>query len=110
MADDIAKAMSFLSLVEGESGVRTEVARAAIDRVFRDEEVSDSEIALEVAEKWAARQSASLLEALASTERSPERDKARRRLNGFLARRGFRGEAMKDATARAVELARGQTS
>ena len=91
-------------------GVDGDLARDAIDRVFRDEDVSDSEIALEVAEKWAARQSPSLLQALASPERSAERDKARRRLNRFLARRGFGGEAMKGATARAVELARERTS
>ncbi|MFV1988702.1 MAG: hypothetical protein ACC682_15615, partial [Gemmatimonadota bacterium] len=62
-------------------------------------------LAREVAEKWVARQSAALPDALASDGRSPERDKARRRLHGYLTRRGFRGDALGEATRRAVEVA-----
>ena len=41
-------------------------------------------------------------------EAGPARDKARRRLHGYLARRGFRGEALSAAMNRAAELATGQ--
>lgn len=91
-------------------GVNGDLAKTAIDRVFGDEQVSDRGIAVEVAEKWVARQNASTLEALATDGRSAERDKARRRLHGYLARRGFRGDALRDATRRAIDLAREATS
>lgn len=91
-------------------GVNGDLANATIDRVFDDEEVSDEALAFTMAEKWIARQNASTLEALAMEGRSSERDKARRRLSGFLARRGFRGEAMRDATQRAINLAREATA
>lgn len=87
-------------------GLTAELAAAAIDGVFDDEEVSDRALALEVAERWVARQGMSTLQALAQRARSAERDKVHRRLRGYLTRRGFRGEALRDATDRAVERAR----
>ena len=86
-------------------GVNGSVVQDVIDRVFEEEDASDVGLAFEVAEKWVTRQGEAVLEALASDARSADRDKARRRLHGYLSRRGFRGEALKEATARALWLA-----
>jgi regulatory protein len=88
-------------------GVDREVAENVIGRVFGEEETSDVRLGREVAANWVARQSASLLTALASRERSPDHVRAHRRLIGYLTRRGFRGEAVQEAVRRAVELAGG---
>jgi regulatory protein len=88
-------------------GLEAEVVEGALERVFADEGVSDRALALEVAEKWVARQGDALLGALASTEPSPARDKARRRLVGYLTRRGFRGDALGAGVERATALVRG---
>ncbi|HSH76650.1 MAG TPA: regulatory protein RecX [Longimicrobiales bacterium] len=84
-------------------GVESEVASEAIATVFGDEEVTDAELAREAAEAWLARQSGGVARALASEDTTAERDKARRRLYGYLARRGFHGEALHGA----LEHARG---
>lgn len=65
-------------------GVDAETAGAAIAEVWANEGVSDVDLAREVAAKWSPRT-------------GEERLRARRRLFGFLARRGFSGE-----TARTV--------
>lgn len=88
-------------------GVDGDLAKHTIDRVFEAEETSDVAIAREVAEKWVARQNAAVLQALASDGNSTERIRALRRLNGYLARRGFRGDALGEATRRAVALSKG---
>lgn len=87
-------------------GVDRGLAREAIDRVFQDEKVSDEQLAHDVAEQWMSRQNESVLQALGSDERSPERDKARRRLHAFLSRRGFRGQALTQATSEVLASAR----
>lgn len=87
-------------------GVETDLAMAAIDRVFEDEEVSDAALARESAEAWLARQGAAILEALGPDADTPQREKARRRLYGYLSRRGFRGEALTKAMEHAEHLAR----
>lgn len=87
-------------------GLSTDLADEAVDRVFEDEEVSDADLSLEVVERWVSRQGPSLLAALASRESAPERDRARRRLAGYLGRRGFRGDALREAMEQAVRLAR----
>ena len=89
-------------------GVTGDLARATIDRVFQDEETSDRELAIEVAERWVTRQSPEVLAALASEARSDDRDRARRRLDGYLARRGFSGDARRAGAERALGLARGE--
>ncbi len=91
-------------------GVAGDVAKQAIERVFEDQETSDVSLAHEVAEKWVRRQNSSILDALARDGRSPERDKAHRRLNGYLARRGFRGDALRAGTAAAIARARDPSS
>lgn len=77
-------------------GIERTVASEAITRVFADEEVSDAALAREAALGWLARQGASMRDALGDRS-SPDRDKARRRLYGYLQRRGFRGDALGSA-------------
>lgn len=89
-------------------GVRGDVARQVVEDVLGEEEVTEADLAQEVAEGWVARQSPGLLTALVRADRSPEAEKARRRLHGYLARRGFRGAALGRAMDVAVEAARAQ--
>jgi regulatory protein len=86
-------------------GVDSDVASDAIATVFDDEEVTDLALAREAAEAWLARQSERLAHALASTGPTPEREKARRRLYGYLARRGFHGDALTEALDHAARIA-----
>jgi len=88
-------------------GIHRDLADAAIEQVFEDEEVTDVALALEVAEAWVSRQSADTLAALGTGAATEDRSRVRRRLHGFLARRGFRGEALSAATARVADLATG---
>ena len=90
-------------------GVDADLASEAIRRVFEDEEVSDTGLATEAVEGWVARQGTALLEALATGGHTPERDKARRRLHGYLARRGFGGDALHAALEHAERLARARS-
>lgn len=87
-------------------GVAGDLVGQTIDRVFEDEGTSDAALARSVAEMWVARQSSSLLTALSLDGHAPERDKARRRLMGYLSRRGFRGEALGIGMTHATETAR----
>jgi regulatory protein len=64
-------------------GVDEEVARDAIRDTFEGEGTDERELALRAAEKW-------------RTRPGEERDRARRRLQGFLARRGFGGETIRE--------------
>ncbi len=73
-----------------EKGISQTTAVAAIDEVFGQAEVSEGELADQVARKR--------VQSLASLE--PE--VARRRLTAFLARRGFSSATIRDAVARAL--------
>ena len=64
-------------------GVDEETARGAIDEVMELEGASDADLARQAAARWKPR-----------AGEEPER--ARRRLHGFLARRGFGGDAIRD--------------
>jgi SOS response regulatory protein OraA/RecX len=72
-----------------QKGVSAEVAGQAIDEAFSSEKTSEQDLACAAARGWLARQGSSLRESLASTDRSKERERARRRLHAFLSRRGF---------------------
>jgi len=85
-------------------GLDPDMAFETIDRVFDAEGASDTALAIEAAEGWLRRQGAGLVAALGG-EPGPERDKARRRLHGYLSRRGFRGDALADAMERAAAAA-----
>lgn len=86
-------------------GVSGDLASSTIDDVFDAEQTTDLDLARSVAAGWIARQNQATLDALASSTRSPERDKAMRRLTSYLTRRGFRGEASGEGRAHAMELA-----
>jgi regulatory protein len=62
-------------------GVDEETARAAVEEAWEGEEVSDVALAREAAARWSPRA-------------GEEREKARRRLYAFLARRGFDHDAI----------------
>ena len=64
-------------------GVDAETAHEAIGEVMEREEISDLELAREVAAKWPRRA-------------GEEPQGARRRLYGFLARRGFGAETIRE--------------
>jgi len=85
-------------------GLDTDTAAETIDQVFEAQGASDADLAMETAEGWVRRQGAELIAALAG-EPGPQRDKAKRRLHGYLSRRGFRGEVLTRAMERAAELA-----
>ena len=77
----------------GRKRVAADVARAAVTRVMDAENVSDDELCLAAAERWAR------------THASRPGDDAlrvRRRLSAFLARRGFRPAAIRSAVEAAL--------
>lgn len=77
-------------------GVDHEVAEAAIAAVMAAENVEESELAREAAEAWARKNRSALRKAGTSKESWL---KARRRLYGHLARRGFAPDAVRAAIA-----------
>lgn len=85
-------------------GVAGEVVDRAIDEVFDEQETDDRSLARSVAERWVSRQPREVLAALASAGHSEERARAKRRLVGWLSRRGFRGAALTAGIDRALEL------
>lgn len=81
-------------------GVAARVVDAALDQVFAEEEVSEGDIAGELAEKWIRRQPARIADGLLAGGRSDDARKARRRYQGFMARRGLSGAAAWQALER----------
>jgi len=74
-----------------QKGVEAHVADAALDEVFQDPDVSEQDIARELAEGWIRKQPAALGEALLRGGFEPDAEKARRRFQGYMARRGISG-------------------
>ncbi|HSG47110.1 MAG TPA: RecX family transcriptional regulator [Longimicrobiales bacterium] len=72
-------------------GVDAGVAEAALERVFQEQGTTDADIAREVGSGWVRRQPQGLVEALLARERTPEGEKALRRFQGFMGRRGITG-------------------
>lgn len=87
-------------------GVDGELALRSIDQVFEDADLDDVTLARSVGRKWVARQGAAILAALVDARRTPEREKAHRRLHGYLSRRGFRGAALGEGMEAARQAAR----
>ncbi|MEX2466021.1 MAG: regulatory protein RecX [Gemmatimonadota bacterium] len=87
-------------------GVSAELAGDVIEEVFENEEVTDVSLAREIADGWVARQGRALLDALGADERSPERERAHRRLRAYLSRRGLGGDALRAGVERAVSTAK----
>ena len=86
-------------------GIPQELAHRTIDGVFYAEGTSDEDLARLVAEKWVTRQNPTVLQALVNEAWSDEKQKARRRLTAWLARRGFGGGALGDAIQHAIRVA-----
>lgn len=85
-------------------GVDQDVAGRVVDDVLDDEAITEADLVRQVASGWLARQGAATLQALAAKERTPAAEKARRRLHGHLARRGFGGAALGQAMAVVREI------
>jgi len=88
-------------------GVGPDVAGRVVDRVLADEEITEADLVRQVASAWLSRQPAATAEALVATRRSPASEKARRRLQGYLSRRGFGGGALGRALDMVKELLEG---
>ena len=73
-------------------GISPSVAEEAVDSVFLEEGASEAGLAELAARKWVRKQGPRLLTLLLEDRFSKDREKARRRLYAYLARRGFRGE------------------
>lgn len=82
-------------------GVAAQAAEAAVERVFEDEDTSDVSLAREAADAWVRRAPPALLAAARGRDREA-RDKARRRLYGYLSRRGFPPQAVRRAAEEAL--------
>jgi regulatory protein len=80
----------------GRKGVDPTTAEAAVDAVMGEESVTDVRLARDAADAWARKNRRALRRAAGSKE---DRLKARRRLYGHLARRGFTGDAVRTAIA-----------
>jgi regulatory protein len=93
-----------------EKGVDPAAAEQAVAEVFAEQGVSEEALALDAARAWLRRQNVDVQTALTGPARSPERIRALRRLQGFLARRGFTGELVRQASSAVVEGAREDTS
>jgi regulatory protein len=83
-------------------GVSSPVAEAAVETVYREEELSDAHMAEDAALAWLRRQRPAVHHALAEGGFGDASRAARRRLLGYLGRRGFRG----GTAIRALEVAR----
>jgi hypothetical protein len=77
-----------------------------VHAVLEEEALSEDALARKVLEGWMKRQGPAALRALAASEPTPERERLRRRLHGYLARRGFQGPALSAALDAARALAR----
>ena len=86
-------------------GIPQELAHRTIDGVFDAEGTSDSDLARAAVEKWVARQNPGVLDALVDDAWSDEKQKARRRLTSWLARRGFGGGTLGEAIEHAIRVA-----
>ena len=74
-------------------GIARTTAEEAVEAVLQDQKVSEGDLAETAARGWVRKQGRSTQKALVADRFSQERERARRRLYGFLGRRGFRGRA-----------------
>lgn len=73
-----------------ERGLNPGLARSMVERVMDEEGVDEEELARSAAGRWLDRQPDDVRRLLAAGERDDETRTARRRLYGYLERRGFR--------------------
>jgi regulatory protein len=88
-----------------EKGVDAGTIEGAVAEVFGEQGVREDALARDAALAWLRRQRPETRDALLRRDRSAERQRATRRLNGFLARRGFGGETARSALLAAVQAA-----
>jgi len=86
-------------------GIAADVAADVIADVLEDQSMSETDLAVEAARQWLSRQSSTVARALGRATRSPESEKARGRLRGYLGRRGFGGEPLREAMEAARQAA-----
>jgi regulatory protein len=87
-------------------GVDPSLAERVVESVLLEEDVSVQDLAVKAARAWVRKQSPSTRRDLLMDRFSPEREKARRRLYGFLSRRGFAGDPARNGMEAAEEEAR----
>ncbi len=76
-----------------EKGVAEPLAAETVEAVLQEEGISEADLSATAARDWVRKQSATTRRGLRGDRFTPEREKSRRRLYGFLARRGFLGDA-----------------
>lgn len=89
-----------------DKGVASALAGEAVEAVLREEETSALDLAVRAAKSWVRKQSPATKAELVGHRFSPGREKARRRLYGFLARRGFVGATAQHGLEAGEEEAR----
>ena len=87
-------------------GIAPEVAKDAVEGVLEDEGITELTLARKALTKWIGSQSRDTLNALLIPRPPEGREKVRRRLYGFLTRRGFGPDATRAALDEAESLAR----
>jgi regulatory protein len=101
---------SLLKQELSQKGISRSVAEEAVDSVFQEERASESGLADLAARKWIRQQGPRVLEELLQDCFSKERERARRRLYAYLARRGFRGEDVRGGIDSGLDEARKRLS
>lgn len=102
------RSASLLEVELKRKGVPEDVARGAVESVFGEEDTDDSELSRSLARAWVTKRGETVQEALLKERFDPLREKAWRRLQGYLARRGFRGRALSEGMDAGIQEAREQ--
>lgn len=89
-----------------DKGVPPGLAERMVETVLDEEALSGGDLSSRAAEAWARKQSGKTRRDLLRKRFTPEREKARRRLYGFLLRRGFVGDSARRGMEAGVEQAR----
>jgi regulatory protein len=88
-------------------GIDGETAAEAVEGVLREVGLTEVELAEAAARSWVRKQATAVQEALLADRFTEEREKVRRRLFGFLGRRGFRGQSASRGMAAGTDEAHG---
>ena len=89
-----------------EKGVAPAVIEAALQETVEEEGISDLDLGREAARRWVRKQGPAVREHLLESRFSPDRERARKRLFGYLGRRGFVGDAARAGLEEGEEEAR----
>jgi hypothetical protein len=77
-----------------------------VEQVLQEEGLDTHDLAVQAAQRWVTRQSPLTRSHLLADRFTKERERARRRLYGFLSRRGFRGDEARRGMEAGEEKAR----